>query len=105
MVGGWKRFGVLLAAGFFIGCGESEEGVGSAPGGAGTAGGPGRRGVALIGFDASEALIGALIPGRIQGLVVQNPVLMGEMGVKTMVKHLEKQPVEPKISTGETVVT
>jgi ribose transport system substrate-binding protein len=105
MVGGWRGIGVLLAAGFLIGCGGSEEGVGSAPGGSGTTAGPGRRGVTLIGFDASEALIGALSQGRIQGLVVQNPVLMGEMGVKTMVKHLEKQPVEPKVSTGETVVT
>jgi ribose transport system substrate-binding protein len=59
----------------------------------------------LIGFDASEALVGALSQGKIQGLVVQNPVLMGEMSVKTMVKHLEKQPIEPKVSTGETVVT
>ena len=58
-----------------------------------------------MGFDASEPLIGALSQGQIQGLVVQNPVLMGEMSVKTMVKHLEKQPVEPKIATGETVVT
>ena len=40
-----------------------------------------------------------------QGLVVQNPVRMGEMGVKTLVKHLEKQPLEAKISTGETLVT
>ena len=30
---------------------------------------------------------------------------MGELSVKTMVKHLEKQPVEAKISTGETLVT
>jgi ribose transport system substrate-binding protein len=59
----------------------------------------------LIGFDASEALVGALSQGKIQGLVVQNPVLMGETSVKTMVKHLEKQAVEPKVSTGESVVT
>ena len=43
--------------------------------------------------------------GKIQGLVVQNPLRMGELSVKTMVKHLEKQPVEPKVSTGETLVT
>jgi ribose transport system substrate-binding protein len=105
MVGVWKGVGVLLTAGVLAGCGGSEEGTGAAPGGASPTAGSGRRGVVLIGFDASEALVGALSQGRIQGLVVQNPVLMGEMSVKTMVKHLEKQPVEPKVSTGETVVT
>jgi ribose transport system substrate-binding protein len=30
---------------------------------------------------------------------------MGELGVKTLVEHLEKKRVEPKISTGETLVT
>ena len=43
--------------------------------------------------------------GKIQGLVVQNPLMMGETSVKTMVKYLEKQPVEAKIATGETLVT
>jgi ribose transport system substrate-binding protein len=105
MVGvGWRCIGVLLAAGLVAGCGGAEEGAGSAPGGPGPSG-SGSQGVALIGFDASEALIGALSQGKIQGLVVQNPVLMGEMSVKTMVKHLEKQTVEPNVSTGEAVVT
>ena len=76
-----------------------EQVAGTAPDGestATTATGSGQQGVVLIGFDASEPLIGALSQGKIQGLVVQNPVRMGEMSVKTMVKHLEKQPVEPK---------
>ncbi len=30
---------------------------------------------------------------------------MGQIGVKTLVQHLEGQPVESKISTGETMVT
>ena len=37
--------------------------------------------------------------------MVQNPFKMGELGVKTLVKHLEKQQVEPRISTGEAMVT
>jgi ribose transport system substrate-binding protein len=37
--------------------------------------------------------------------VVQNPYRMGELGVRTLVAHLEKQEVEPKISTGEVLVT
>ena len=48
----------------------------------------------FIGFDASEPLVDAMRQGKIQGLVVQNPLRMGELSVKTMVKHLEKQPVE-----------
>jgi ribose transport system substrate-binding protein len=100
---GSRWVGVVLAVGLVAGCGGGEESGGAKP--ASTSAEPARKGVALIGFDASEALVGALSQGRIQGLVVQNPVLMGELGVKTMVKHLEKQPVEPRVSTGETVVT
>ncbi len=98
--------GVLWAAAVVAGCGGPDEGGSSSavPGGPAPSG-SGQKGVALIGFDASEALVGALSQGKIQGLVVQNPVLMGELSVKTIVKHLEKQPVEPKISTGEKVVT
>jgi ribose transport system substrate-binding protein len=102
---GWRCVGILLAAGLIVGCGGTEEGAGSAPTGGSESSALGRSDVALIGFDASESLIGALSQGRIQGLVVQNPVLMGELSVKTMVQHLEKQPIEPKVSTGETVVT
>jgi ribose transport system substrate-binding protein len=43
--------------------------------------------------------------GKIQGLVVQNPLKMGERSVKEMVKYLEKQTVEAQIPTGETLVT
>ncbi len=103
--GGWRCVGVLLVVGLIAGCGGPPEGGTAAPGGSGPGVAPARQGVVLIGFDASEALIGALGQGKIQGLVVQNPVLMGELSVKAMVKHLEKQPVEPKISTGEAVVT
>jgi ribose transport system substrate-binding protein len=105
MVGvGWRCSGVLLVAGLVTGCGGGDEGASQAPGGSGATA-TRSQGVVLIGFDASEALIGALSQGKIQGLVVQNPVLMGELSVKTMVKHLEKQTVEPRVSTGETVVT
>jgi ribose transport system substrate-binding protein len=107
MIGvGGRCIGILLAAGLIAGCGGSDPAPGTAsgsPDGAGS--GTSRQGVVLIGFDASEPLIGALSQGKIQGLVVQDPVRMGELSVKTMVKHLEKQPIEPKIGTGETLVT
>ena len=47
----------------------------------------------------------ALKTGKIQGLVVQNPLLMGELGVRTLVEHLEKRAIKPLIDTGEMIVT
>ena len=43
--------------------------------------------------------------GDIQGMVVQNPMRMGYLGVKTMVAHLRGQPIEKRIDTGVTMVT
>lgn len=59
----------------------------------------------FVGFDASPPLVAALESGQIQGLVLQNPVKMGELGVKTLVAHLEGQPFEAKVSTGELLAT
>ena len=39
------------------------------------------------------------------GLVLQDPVQMGYLAVKTMVDHLDGKPVEKRISTGELVAT
>ncbi len=100
-----KNIGIVLTAVVLVGCGGSDEGAGSAPGGSPAPAGTVNRSVVLIGFDASEALIGALGQGRIQGLVVQNPIRIGEESVKTLVRSLEKQPVERRISTGEAIVT
>ena len=58
-----------------------------------------------MGFDACEPLVNGLARREIAGVVVQNPFRMGELGVKTLVQHLEKQPVELKVSTGEAMVT
>jgi ribose transport system substrate-binding protein len=98
---------VLVVAGLLAGCTGPDGGsAGTAPGSSTPpAAGARAGGVAFVGFDASEPLIHALAQGKIQGLVVQNPVRMSELGVKTMVQHLEKQPVEAKIPTGETLVT
>ena len=38
--------------------------------------------VVFVGFDASEPLVDALRQGKIQGLVVQNPLRMGKLSVK-----------------------
>jgi ribose transport system substrate-binding protein len=61
--------------------------------------------VAFIGFDASDKLIQALEDGRIHGLILQDPVRMGELGVRTLVDVIEGRPVERRIDTGVYLVT
>jgi ribose transport system substrate-binding protein len=61
--------------------------------------------VRFIGFDASETLVKGLRDGHIDGLVVQDPVNMGYLGVKTMVSHLKGEHVESRIDTGVQLVT
>ena len=43
--------------------------------------------------------------GDVQGIIVQNPVRMSYLAVKTMVGHLQGKPVEKRIDTGVYVVT
>jgi ribose transport system substrate-binding protein len=61
--------------------------------------------VKFIGFDASDALVKGLSDGLIDGLILQNPVNMGYLGVKAMVDHLKGRPVEKRIDTGAQLVT
>jgi ribose transport system substrate-binding protein len=61
--------------------------------------------VTFVGFDPSPHLVEAMAAGKIKGLVLQDPVAMGYLGVKTMVAHLEGKPVEKRISTGEVMAT
>lgn len=61
--------------------------------------------VRFIGFDASEALVAGLRDGHLDGLVVQDPVRMGALGVETLVAHLNGEPVERRIDTGVQLVT
>ena len=61
--------------------------------------------VKFIGFDASEGLVGALKDGLIDGLIVQNPVKMGYLAVKTMVSVIKGEKVESRIDTGAELVT
>ena len=56
--------------------------------------------VVFVGFDSSEKLIDALAKREIHGLIIQNPYLMGYLGVKTAVASLRGQPVEKRIDTG-----
>jgi ribose transport system substrate-binding protein len=61
--------------------------------------------VKFVGFDASPNLVKGLRDGGIDGLVVQDPVNMGYIAVKTMVAHLKGQPVEKRTDTGVHVAT
>ncbi len=61
--------------------------------------------VVLIGFDASEQMVRALENGEFDALVLQDPVNMAYLGVKTMVSHLRGDTVPARIDTGVTLVT
>src|ERR1041384_4521962 len=61
--------------------------------------------VKMIGFDAGSQSVLDLKNGDVQGLAVQNPVLMGYLSVMTLIKHLQGQKVESRIDTGVILVT
>jgi ribose transport system substrate-binding protein len=61
--------------------------------------------VKFVGFDSSDRLVQAMKKGYIQGLVLQDPINMGYLGVKTMVEHLEGKKAEKRIDTGSEVAT
>ena len=59
----------------------------------------------IIGFDTSVQSLRDLKSGDVQGLVVQNPVKMGYLGVMTLTEHLGGKTVEKRIDTGVVLVT
>ncbi|MEK7685287.1 MAG: substrate-binding domain-containing protein [Verrucomicrobiota bacterium] len=61
--------------------------------------------VKMIGFDAGSQSVADMKNGDVQGLVVQNPVKMGYLGVMTVVRHLQGETVEKRIDTGVVLVT
>jgi ribose transport system substrate-binding protein len=61
--------------------------------------------VKMIGFDAGSQSVTDMKNGDVQALVVQNPLLMGYLGVMTAVKHLRGEKVEKRIDTGVVLVT
>ncbi len=61
--------------------------------------------VKFVGFDSSEKIVAALKSGEMHGTVLQNPVKMGYLAVKTMVQHLKGEKVERRVDTGAAVAT
>ena len=61
--------------------------------------------VKFVGFDSSSAMADALKKGDMHGIVLQDPVRMGYLAVKTMVQHLRGESIETRVVTGEYVAT
>jgi ribose transport system substrate-binding protein len=61
--------------------------------------------IIFIGFDSSPKLVQALRDGHIQGLVLQNPVRIGYLGVKQMTMHLRGRAIDKVIDTGVYMAT
>ena len=59
----------------------------------------------FIGFDTSDIFTQAMQQKKLDGIIVQNPFRMGELGVKTMIDHLLGKPIEKRIDTGVTLIT
>jgi ribose transport system substrate-binding protein len=58
-----------------------------------------------VGFDAHEVLLAGVREGKVAAIVTQDPKKMGFLGVKTMVRHLNGEKVEPKVATETATVT
>ncbi len=61
--------------------------------------------ISFIGFDSSERMIAGLREGKLDGFVVQDPMKIGYLGVKTLVRHLRGEEVERRIGTDSILVT
>src|SRR5256885_4190856 len=61
--------------------------------------------VKMIGFDSGSQSVTDMKNGDVQALVVQNPLLMGYLGVVTAMKHLRGEKVEKRIDTGVSLIT
>lgn len=61
--------------------------------------------IALVGFDASDMYVDSMRYKQIQGLVVQDPFKIGELGVKTLIDHLQGRAVAKRVITSATMTT
>lgn len=61
--------------------------------------------VKFVGFDSSPKLVQALRDGHLHGLILQNPVKMGYLGVSYMVQYLRGQKIPERVDTGVYLAT
>jgi ribose transport system substrate-binding protein len=59
----------------------------------------------IVGFDSSDVMVASIKKGNLGGYVVQDPMMIGYLGVKTLVEHLDGGQVEARIDTGATLIT
>ncbi len=64
-----------------------------------------RRGIVLVGFDATKEAVRAVEAGQMHAVVAQNPEMMGRRAVEEAVKAARGLPVEARVDTGTTLVT
>jgi ribose transport system substrate-binding protein len=86
--------------GIFAVCEPNANGVLKALDEAGLAGK-----VKFVAFDPSIPLVEGLSTGKVDGIVLQDPVTMGYEAVMSMVNHLEGKSAKKRIKTGEYVAT
>jgi ribose transport system substrate-binding protein len=61
--------------------------------------------IKFVGFDSSPKLVLGLEEGHIHGLILQDPMKIGYMGVKQIVLHLQGKTVDKRIDTGVYLIT
>ncbi len=61
--------------------------------------------VKFVGFDSSPKLVQGLRDGHLHGLILQNPMKIGYLGVKQMVLFLKGEKIEKRIDTGVYLAT
>lgn len=61
--------------------------------------------VKFVAFDSDPLIVAGLAQDKVHGVVLQNPVRMGYLAVKTVVDHLAGKTIEKRIATGETLAT
>ena len=87
-------------AGIFAVCEPNADGVHRALKELGMAGQ-----VKFVGFDPNETLVAGLKDGSVHGIVLQDPVGMGDRAVRALVAHLDGEEVDARIDTGVTIAT
>ncbi|QDU81099.1 D-ribose-binding periplasmic protein precursor [Polystyrenella longa] len=61
--------------------------------------------VKFIAFDPNTDLANGLSDGTVHGIVLQDPVAMGYLGVKTLLDHIDGNDIDKRVNTGEYVAT
>ena len=61
--------------------------------------------VKFVGFDSSPKLVQGLRDGHLHGLVLQNPVRMGYLGVMELIKAIRGEKIPERVDTGVTLAT